>query len=307
MTVVGFLGFGEVAAHFSAALRDGGAEVLAFDVLLDRPGGREKLAARAHGAPPAFVPLPEMFGRAEVVLSTVTTDVALEAARSCAPHLRPGQLFVDLNAASPATKREIAAVVRAAGADFVEGAILSAVGVAGAKAKVLVCGARAAEAARRLGGLGLDFRDYGTEVGKASSFKMLRSVFSKGVEALLVESLLAARRAGVEEDLWREIVATLDAASFEEVGGNWLRTHATAHERRWHEMADVRAALGELGLDAPMTEATVALFERSTRLALREAFPAPAASASAVIAELDARIASSGGAVPATAAAKVRE
>ncbi len=307
LTVVGFLGFGEVAAHFSAALREAGAEVLAFDVLLDRPGGREKLAARARGAAPAFVPLPEMLARAGFVLSTVTTDVALQAARSCAPHLRPGQLFVDLNAASPAMKREIAAVVRGAGADFVEGAILSAVGVAGAKSKVLVCGERAAEAAARLAALGLDLRDYGIEIGRASSFKMLRSVFSKGVEALLVESLLAARRAGVEEDLWREIVATIDAAPFEEVGGNWLRTHATAHERRWREMVDVHAALGELDLDAPMTEATVALFERSTRLRLRDAFPTRAASASAVIAELDARMASSTGDASATSEAKGHE
>lgn len=303
LTAIGFVGFGEVAAHFAAALRDGGADVTAFDVLLDRPGGGAKLAQRARGAPPRFAALPAMLAHADLVLSTVTTDVALEAARTCVPHLRAGQLYVDLNAASPAVKREIAALVRASGADFVEGAILSAVGVAGAKSKVLVCGERAAEAAARLSALGLDFRDYGREIGKASSFKMLRSVFSKGVEALLVEALLAARRAGVEADLWREIVATIDAASFEEVGGNWVRTHASAHERRWHEMKDVHAALAELDLDAPMTQATVALFERSTRLALRQAFPAQPPSASAVIAELDARIASPPSNATATASA----
>jgi 3-hydroxyisobutyrate dehydrogenase-like beta-hydroxyacid dehydrogenase len=291
LNVVGFVGFGEVAGHFSAALGKG-ARVLAYDVLLGQPGGREKLAARARGAVPEFVPLGDLLQRAPLVLSTVTTDVALEAARSCATHLRPGQLYVDLNATSPAVKRAIAAVVHGAGADFIEGAILSAIGVAGARAKVLVCGERASEAATTLSALGLDFHDYGREIGKASSFKMLRSVFSKGIEALLVESLLAARRAGVQEDLWREIVATIDAAPFTEVGGNWIRTHATAHERRWHEMVQVAAVLRELGLDAPMTEATVKLFERSTRLHLREAFPAPPASEHAVIAELDRRMSS---------------
>jgi 3-hydroxyisobutyrate dehydrogenase-like beta-hydroxyacid dehydrogenase len=292
LNVVGFVGFGEVAGHFSKALREAGAEICAYDVLLDQPGGREKLAARARGAAPQFVALRDLLHGAGIVLSTVTTDVALEAARSCAPHLRPGQIFVDLNATSPAVKRAIAAVVHAAGADFVEGAILSAIGVAGARAKVLVCGERASEAATTLSALGLDFHDYGREIGKASSFKMLRSVFSKGIEALLVESLLAARRAGVEEDLWREIVATIDAAPFAEVGGNWIRTHATAHERRWHEMVQVAAVLRELGLDAPMTEATVRLFERSTRLGLREAFPAAPTSEHAVIAALGQRMSS---------------
>jgi 3-hydroxyisobutyrate dehydrogenase-like beta-hydroxyacid dehydrogenase len=119
---------------------------------------------------------------------------------------------------------------------------------------------------------------------------MLRSVFSKGLEALLIECLLAGRRAGVEQALWQEIVATMDAASFDEVGGNWVRTHAAAHGRRYHEMLQVAEVLHDLRVDAPMTSATVALFERSTRLALKEAFAVPPASTDDVIAALDARI-----------------
>jgi hypothetical protein len=82
----------------------------------------------------------------------------------------------------------------------------------------------------------------------------------------------------------------MDAASFGEVGGNWVRTHATAHARRYHEMLQVADVVRELRVDAPMTAATVALFERSTRLALKDAFAAPPASATEVIAALDARI-----------------
>jgi len=124
-------------------------------------------------------------------------------------------------------------------------------------------------------------------VGRASSFKMLRSVFSKGVEALLVECLLAGRRAGVESDLWREIVGTIDAAPFAEVGGNWVRTHGTAHARRFHEMVQVAELLASLGVDAPMTRGTVGLFERSTRLGLKESFSSPPAAHADVIAALD--------------------
>jgi len=120
---------------------------------------------------------------------------------------------------------------------------------------------------------------------------MLRSVFSKGLEALLVECLLAGRRAGVEMDLWGEIVATLDAASFDEVGGNWVRTHGTAHARRFHEMVQVEALLRELGLDAPMTAGTVALFERSTRVGLKDRLAAAPRTATEVIAALDAGLA----------------
>lgn len=291
MTAIGFVGFGEVASRFGEALAQGGAEVLAYDVLLDRAEGERTLAARVRGKAPAFLPLAPMLARAEIVFSTVTTDVALAAARSCAPHLRRRQAFVDLNATSPAVKREIAAVVGPSGADFVEGAILPAVGVMGAKSQVLVCGASAARIAEAVNAAGLNFAPYGEEIGKASTFKMMRSIFSKGLEALLVECLLAGRRAGVAEDLWREIVQTLDAASFEEVGGNWVRTHGTAHARRWHEMVQVAEMLRDLGIDAPMTEATVELFGRSTRVGLKDALAAPPAAPADVIAALERRLA----------------
>jgi 3-hydroxyisobutyrate dehydrogenase-like beta-hydroxyacid dehydrogenase len=290
LTICGFLGFGEVASRFAQRLHERGARVLAYDVLLDRPGGRDVLVSRAIGPAPDFLALPELTAQADIVLSTVTTDVALSAATACVPLLRAGQVYVDLNATSPSVKRETASVIAPSGADFVEGAILSAIGVAGADAKVLLCGARAGELAAVLSKLGLNAHAYGIEIGKASSFKMLRSVFSKGIEALLIECLLAGRRAGIEQALWEEIVATMDAASFDDVGGNWVRTHATAHARRSHEMRQVADVLRELRVDAPMTAATLALFERSTRIALKDAFPAPPASAAEVIAALDARI-----------------
>ena len=290
LTVCGFLGFGEVASRFAQRLRERGARVLAYDVLLDRPGGRDALVSRAAGPPPDLLPLAELTAQADIVLSTVTTDVALSAAKNCVGLLRAGQVYVDLNATSPSVKCEAASVIAQSGADFVEGAILSAIGVAGADAKVLLCGARAAEVTASLFKLGLNVHAYGIEIGKASSFKMLRSVFSKGVEALLIECLLAGRRAGIEQALWEEIVATMDAASFDDVGGNWVRTHASAHVRRYHEMLQVADVLRELRVDAPMTAATLASFERSTRLALKDAFPAPPASPADVIAALDARI-----------------
>jgi 3-hydroxyisobutyrate dehydrogenase-like beta-hydroxyacid dehydrogenase len=288
--VCGFLGFGEVASRFAGRLRERGARVLAYDVLLETARGRDTLGARSVGPPPELLPLATLIAQADIVLSTVTTDVALRVANDCVPLLGAGQLYVDLNATSPSVKRETASVIARSGADFVEGAILSAVAVAGADSKVLLCGARAAEAVAVLSQRGLNVHAYGTEIGKASSFKMLRSVFSKGVEALLIECLLAARRAGVEDALWEEIVATMDAASFRDVGGNWVRTHATAHGRRYHEMLQVMDVLRELRVKAPMTAATVALFERSTRVALKDAFPAPPADPTDVTAALDARI-----------------
>lgn len=284
---IGFVGFGQVAGCLAAALAQHGVQIAAYDVLLDQPQGIDELRRRASPARVQFVPLAHMLAQVGTVLSTVTTDVALAAAKACAPHLHRGHVFVDLNATSPAIKRAVADALMPTGADFVEGAILGAIGVTGAQTRILVCGQKAAWAADELSGLGLNVGFYGAEIGRASTFKLLRSVFSKGMEALLLESLLAARRAGVEQDIWREIVTTLDERPFDEVGGNWMRTHGSAHARRYHEMVQVEELLRELDVEPLLTGATARFFERSTRLALSQALQKSAAKPEEVVAALD--------------------
>jgi len=262
MLRVAFVGFGEVAAAFGAALAARGAQVCAYDV-----------RARPAAAQVAFLPLAQALEGASLVLSTVTTSVALEAARQCAPHLVAGQTYVDLNATDPAVKLDIERVIAPTGAAFVEGAILGAVGVSGAKTEILLGGPHARGAERVLAReLGLNARFYSDTVGRASMFKMLRSVFSKGLEALLIEFLVAGERAGIRDDLWREVTALMAGHPFEKTAENWVRSHATAHERRYHEVKQVAGVLRQLGLEPVMTAATESFFERSGTLALRQKF-----------------------------------
>jgi hypothetical protein len=110
------------------------------------------------------------------------------------------------------------------------------------------------------------------------------------MEALLLETLLAARRAGVAEDVWREIVETLEGRPFSQVGENWMRTHGTAHARRYHEMIQVGDLVRELGLESLLTKGTTAFFERSTRLALSGEFNTSPKSSEEVLEALDNRL-----------------
>lgn len=269
---VAFIGFGEVAAAFSAALAARGADITAHDIILNQPGGIERLKARAGATKVSFCSLPEALRDASYVLSTVTTSVAVGAAQQCARHLAAGQTYVDLNATEPGLKKEIGRIVAASGAAFVEGALLGAVGVTGAKTEILLGGPDGRRAEEDLRGrLGLNARFYSAEIGKASMFKMLRSVFSKGMEALLIEFLVAGERAGIRDDLWREVTALFANQPFDKVAANWVRTHAGAHERRYHEMKQVAGVLRELGLDPTVTAATEAFFQRSGRLGLKGA------------------------------------
>ncbi len=262
MIRIGFIGFGEVATAFSREMQQKGAEIFYHDI-----------ANKDDVTGATLVSLNDLAQQCEIVLSTTTTHVAVAVAEAAAPFLTERNTYADLNSTSAAVKRRIAQNVGQSKAGFVEGAILSAVGEAGAKASILVAGESAKAFAQQMNQLGLvNLKYFSATVGEASEVKMLRSIFSKGVECLLLEMLVAGRRAGVAEYLWNEVVGFMTAHSFESVAQNWIKTHPLACERRYHEMVQVLDTLKELELEPLMSRGTTEFFKRSVDAGLRRHF-----------------------------------
>ena len=290
MIRIGVLGFGEAGSTFADALARAGAAVAAHDRLWDASDAAQMAALAAEHPGIEFCPLADLVAAADLILSTVTTDAALDAAHACLPHLGPGQTYCDLNSTAPARKRELDALLATSGAAFVEGAILGLIALGGARTRILLGGGEAAALSARLNDLGLNTSAYSSEIGRASTFKLLRSVFSKGLEALVIEFLMAAHEAGLGDELWREVTELLADDRFDEVARNWVCTHAVAHERRQHEMVQVEALLDELRIDPLMTAAARRFFERSTALGLGDDFAARPESMQALVEALLARV-----------------
>jgi len=272
MTNIGILGFGEAGSAFARVLAGQGAVVWAFDKAWSKSASGPPLNDYAGEHSIRFCSLADLLAVADIVLSTVTTDAALDAARACVADLRAHQYYCDLNSTAPTIKVELDGLIGPTGAMFVEGAILGAIGVTGGRTRILLGGVHAEGLSGTLNKFGLETSAYSIEIGKASTFKMLRSIFSKGMEALAIELLLAGRKAGLEDDLWQEITALFSANSFGDVAGNWVCSHAVAHERRFHEMVQVADLLAQMKLDAIMTDATLAFFKRSADLKLSRDF-----------------------------------
>jgi 3-hydroxyisobutyrate dehydrogenase-like beta-hydroxyacid dehydrogenase len=263
-TKIGFIGFGVVGRTFSQAVEKNGAEVYYYDVV-----GKDHEVVG-----PSFLPVEDLIQICDILISTVVPQVALDVAEHVAVLLVPGKTYADFNSTSPSTKSRIAQIIQKSQADFVEGAILSAVGAVGARASILVSGPTAKAFAQTMNSLGLiNVRYLSSRFGDASMVKMLRSIFSKGVECLLVEMLTAGKRAGIDDYLWTEIVSFMSENSFERVTENWIKTHVTACIRRYHEMTQVIETLQELGIDPIMTRATEAFFRRSIDMEPHRQFP----------------------------------
>lgn len=272
-TRIAIIGFGEVGATFARAMKEHGADIAVYDALLDDSEKGKSVRARIENAGLRATSLEQAVRSAQYVLAMVTTMAARSAAAAAAQVLRPGQVYVDMNSTSPSAKQDIAAIIAPSGADFVEAAIIGAIGVSGARTEILTGGPRSPEVAQALTELGLRVSHYAEEIGKASMFKMLRSIFSKGMEALLLETMIAGQSAGIADDLWADMTRLFQQNGFEAVASNWMTTHAIAYERRFHEMEQVVETMEEIGVEPVMTRATEAFFRRSTSIELRREFP----------------------------------
>jgi len=169
--------------------------------------------------------------------------------------LTPAHLYADLNAASAAVKRRIAAVVAPTGAGFADVALLGPVPATGIQTPCLVSGPGARRFAEIFAPLGTPVELLGPDPGEASTRKLVRSVFMKGVAASVVESLEAARAAGCEEWLRGELAAVLGEPLVDRLVDGSKR-HA---RRRVDEMQAAAELERELGVEPNVAVAAVAV------------------------------------------------
>ena len=241
---VALLGLGEAGSAFATDL-----------IVLGVPtAGWDPVAARSvSGLRRAETALDAVAG-AELVLSLNSSASALAAAEAAVAGLSPRSLFADLNTTGIATKREIAAVVRAAGASFADVALLAPVPGRGIRTPALASGDGAARYAEILGSLDVTVDVVGPEPGDAAARKLMRSVFMKGLAAAVLESLAAAEAAGCPEWLRADIEATLRDADEHLVDRlvDGSRRHAV---RRTAEMEAAVELLRELGVEPHVAQA----------------------------------------------------
>ncbi len=247
------LGFGEAGQAFA---QPGAA---AFDIATENGETRPLKITQFESAQIRWSATPAgALARADLVLCLVTADQALAAAQRCAPLLRSGTLWLDMNSVAPGTKREAAQAIETAGGRYVDVAVMAPVLPARLGVPLLVAGPHADAAAEALRAYGFaKVAVSGPTVGDASSIKMIRSVMVKGLEALTAECVLAAERAGVRE----AVLASLDA-SWKEQGWaervDYNLDRMLAHgTRRAAEMEEVAKTLSGLGVDPAMTRGTI--------------------------------------------------
>lgn len=252
-----FIGFGEAGQAIANGLRDTGIETIAaWDILFPRAEGDQlKQAGETMGARIATSAEDAVRG-SDIIISAVTASSSLEAARSVAPHLSGSPYYLDINSVSPGRKKDTEALLGSK-ARYVDVAILAPIHPARHQTPVLLAGPYA-ETVMPLLIDELEMRGAiaGPEVGAAAGLKMIRSVMIKGIEALTMECFVAAKRAGIVDEVAASLKNNYPTLDWNKVIEYNLERMASHGVRRADEMDQVAETLRELGIDPLMANAT---------------------------------------------------
>lgn len=244
---IAVLGLGEAGSIYARGLAERGADIVGYDPRdVETPAGVTRSAN-----------VEDAVDGAELVLSLVGARVAGDVLNEALAGMKPEATFADLNTGAPAQKRVLATAAVAAGFPFADVAVMAPVPRAGIDTELLASGDGAEATADALRDYGLPIRVVGNDAGDAAGLKLVRSVFMKGLAAVVFESLEAAGRIGATAEVRAQIAGELagDGDAMVQRLLDGTRQHA---ERREHEMRDAREFLDAIGSPGWMTDGTLA-------------------------------------------------
>lgn len=241
---IAIIGLGEVGRCYAKPLHEAGFELLLCEA---KPSAAALELSEQWNLPLHDKPGPWLEA-ADWVLSCVTGAYALAVTQQVLPFVRGECCLADFTTASPGTKREAASAAAQKGVRYVDTAIMGAISLNWVRTPLLASGVGAEElktVIEQAGGRVQVIKD--GVPGDAISLKILRSVFTKGMEALSVELLTSAEKQGVREKLYEQL-QDIDQIPLRSFIDMLVRTHVIHAKRRAHEVHDANNELTSQGL-----------------------------------------------------------
>jgi 3-hydroxyisobutyrate dehydrogenase-like beta-hydroxyacid dehydrogenase len=237
---IGLLHPGEMGATIGARLVEAGQPVRWVSA------GRSAstaLRASAAGIDDAGT-LQGLVGSCDLIISVCPPHAALDVARDVAAAGFDG-CYVDANAVSPATARQVETIVEAAGARFVDGGIIGPPPNQAGSTRLYLSGADAGAVADRVGTPEIEVHVVSDRAGSASALKLTYAAWTKGSAALLLVIRAAALATDIETPLLDEWQRSLPGLADRSIQA---ARSGSAKGWRWigemDEIAEMFAALG---------------------------------------------------------------
>jgi 3-hydroxyisobutyrate dehydrogenase-like beta-hydroxyacid dehydrogenase len=256
-TVVGLLHPGEMGAAVGQCLTAAGHTVLWAS---DRRSEQTAARAAAAGLTDAGAPR-KLAAEAAIIISVCPPHSALDVA--WAVHGFTG-LYLDANAISPGTAREVGQLINANGGRYVDGGIIGPPPATSGNTRLYLSGPDAVQVQDLFAGTPLDARIVSGSVTAASAVKMAYASWTKGTTAMLLAARGLARAEGVEDALlaeWSESQPQLARQS-----DRSARSAVTKGWRWVGEMEEIAQSMAAAGLPDGFHQAAAEIFRRCPHL-----------------------------------------
>lgn len=231
-------------------------------VLWDPSGRGADTTRRAAAAGLDAVSLDALVSGCDVILSVCPPHAARDVAGAVSGSGYAG-VFVDANAVSPTTAREVAETVQRSGATYVDGGIIGMPPASSRHTRLYLAGGGAASVAKLFTGTPLDTCVLTASPYAASALKMSYAAWTKGSQALLLTARALASAEGVDEDLLAEWDRSQPA-----LRDLWTHASASAAAKGWRwagEMEEIAASMAAHGLPEGFHRAATEVFCQDIR------------------------------------------
>jgi 3-hydroxyisobutyrate dehydrogenase-like beta-hydroxyacid dehydrogenase len=264
---IGFVGAGLMGHGMVVNLLKAGNEVT---VIAHRnPAPIEDLVRRGAGK---VANLGELAQQADLIMTCVSNSrVVEEVIKNLKPHLRAGQVILDMGTSDPAVNRRLASELGAQGVEFAEAPVMGGPAQAADGELGALVGAEPETLERIrpvLEALCASVSHVGP-VGAGQTAKLISNYLSIGTAALISDVFNVARKAGVE---WDKLYAAMLTGSGNSVAlrrmiepalrgdfDGYAFTLANAHK----DMGYYTALAGERGLRSGLADAVKAVYDKA--------------------------------------------
>jgi 3-hydroxyisobutyrate dehydrogenase-like beta-hydroxyacid dehydrogenase len=256
---IGFIGFGEVAYHFSEGLKqDGIREIFAFDKNAKERTKGEIVRQRAREAGIELVPsLRQLVGKSDVIISAVWGSAALKVAVQCVSFVKAGQFYCDINNTAPSVKTQGAEMLNAKGAKYVDLALFVAPDRDKHRSFMLASGNGARPFKRIMAPYGMNPEVVTGGAGRATTIKTLANIYYKGIQALCLELAISAWKVGIDPQLLAPLVIKpVELLPKDGEMAFWIIRGILHAERKAAELESIIKAVREWGVKPIMLDAT---------------------------------------------------
>jgi 3-hydroxyisobutyrate dehydrogenase-like beta-hydroxyacid dehydrogenase len=266
MAKIGFIGLGLMGAPMCGNILARGHDVTVYN------RSREKMAPLVAAGAKGASSVAQLVEGADVVITMLSDPAAVwEVVAETAgvlSALKAGKTYIDMSTVSPESSREIAAMVRKTGADFLEAPVLGSRKPAAEGTLVILAGGDPG-VARRMEPILLSMGSkvvYMGEVGLAAHMKLIINQILGALLCVFSEAALTGTAAGIPAEKILEIVqsSVVGCQAIQIKGKDMLGERAfQVHFPLKHAHKDMRLAVlagDAAGVPTPVTAAAYQLF-----------------------------------------------